>query len=172
MPGTATHISREVQYWSKALELRDCYDGNDWSVVEHCKRGIPPSYRGRVWRWLVMAEWKRLAGVGRSSTLALALPNSPQYPYLTYHQLLAMPEDAPHLLRDKVIVDIDKDIERTGIQGTQEAVDDENGELARLRRVLVAYAQRNPVMGYCQGRLLVCFALARTTNISFSVHTA
>ena len=79
------------------------------SVLDQCWRGIPESHRGRAWNWLVAAEVQRLTICPPTSS-ELTRNNRPKYASRSYHQLLDMPEDAPYLLANKIIIDIDKDL--------------------------------------------------------------
>lgn len=100
------------------------------------RNGVPPPIRGDVW-------W-RCSGGAQMQAEAIA---SQAYSVL----VSKIPELDPH-----VVNEVDKDLPRTMPELSLE----QSPVLASLRRILLAYAIRNPVLGYCQSlNFLGCLLL-------------
>jgi hypothetical protein len=99
--------------------------------------GVPPELRGKV--------WYLLSGAPKLKTTASQLE---QYPSLL--------SQLPSLEGSQISGDIDKDLMRTFPDLIRE---DDEVALLTLRRVLMAYAIRNPTVGYCQSMNYICALL-------------
>lgn len=100
------------------------------------KLGIPDIYRHEVWPLLCGATQKLNANAGQYAE------------YLT---------SDPKLLTSQAAQDIDKDLHRSMPSHPYYASQPKN--LEPLRNVLLAYAARNPAIGYCQGMNIVAAML-------------
>ena len=96
----------------------------DNSTIEYVKHGLPAAMRTAVWELFISRACRQL-------------PMPPAGNPGTYSQLGRLPEE---LVADTA-TEVERDIGRTR-SGIDTVV---------LRRVLLAYAQRNPLVGYCQG---------------------
>ena len=106
------HIGHDVNLPAPAIDVRaefwDASLGNSLeyscekiaeaaSILAQCRKGIPESYRGRVWRWLVATEVRRLERCPPESGVDRNTEES-------YAHLKTLPEDAAHV-RDTVLWD-------------------------------------------------------------------
>jgi hypothetical protein len=115
-------------------------------ALKHLIRGgVPPELRGKVW----------YAASGAADLKREVETKDPHesYAWIIEHKL--------HSLTDKVREDIEKDLRRTlPPDVSRDRYSEANEELiASLRRVLYAYAIRNPCLGYCQSMNFVCMLL-------------
>ena len=119
-------LSDESAFWENALrEGSMAWRGRLPSLLRHARRGVPPKLRARVWAHFVSRARRQYIPV--------------TWPPQTYGTYCSRPEGAV----GDVLREIDLDVDRTGV-----------GSAARtrqLRAVLLAFAQRNPAVGYCQG---------------------
>lgn len=123
---------------AKWLKMLDNWD--EWiehrrpKLKDRCRKGIPPSLRGRA--------WQRLCG---SKELLEQNPGE-------FEELVSKPDS------DIVINVIDKDLDRTFPSHVLFAKAGSQGQ-ADLRRVLKAYANYNTKTGYCQAMAPVAATL-------------
>ena len=107
--------------------------------------GVPPELRGKVW-------------YAASGAADLKKEEEEKDPHKSYSYII---EHKLYLLSVKVREDIEKDLRRTlppDISG--EKYSEANEKLiSSLRRVLYAYAIRNPQLGYCQSMNFLCMML-------------
>jgi hypothetical protein len=120
-----------LQIFNSKVKLRK-------QVKSLIRSGIPPEYRGRV--------WYACSGAKKKQTDASA---SEQYSFLL--------GQIDTLEGNQIALDIDKDLLRTFPDRIHEPED--NDFIAMLRRVLQAYALRNPLIGYCQSMNYICALL-------------
>lgn len=120
-----SRVTNQVQ--KKILSIFSTRVRNQKKVKSLIRNGIPPEYRGKVW-WICS---------GGSEKMASCLPHE------TYSSIL----DHLSEVDGDVLFDIEKDLKRT--LPSVSWVQSEDG-LCSLRRLLQAYAYRNPSIGYCQ----------------------
>lgn len=106
------------------------------ALLRLVRRGIPMSYRAEVWSEC-------------SGARDLIVPGE-------YAEILAVHKDD----RSPVMAEIEKDVGRT-FPGNVFFGGDGPG-VAKLRRVLTAYAWHNPAVGYCQGMNMLAATLLLT----------
>lgn len=113
-----------------------------------CRRGIPDSLRAKVWPWLTCSDLLRQEGL--------------------FAKISARPEDG-----GEIYDVIDRDIERSYPDNIYFKTPSSGGTappaLDDLRKVLYAYAQYRPELGYTQGmgRLVGCLLLQMPAESAF-----
>jgi hypothetical protein len=101
------------------------------------RSGVPPERRGQV--------WYKLSGADKRQSSA---SHTEQYNFLM---------SQIHTLEGtQISADIEKDLLRTFPERIR---DDDIEFISMLRRVLLAYAMRNPTIGYCQSMNYICALL-------------
>lgn len=108
------------------------------------KAGVPKAYREAVWKAFLVPEEGQNGGDDVDGNHSES-PSRSRGLYAAYAELVSQ-MDAPEFRDD--MDQIEKDLHRTF--PNHRLTSDAKGK-ARLRRVLGAYAVRNPLVGYCQG---------------------
>uniref|UniRef100_A0A7S4DIU8 Rab-GAP TBC domain-containing protein n=3 Tax=Lotharella globosa TaxID=91324 RepID=A0A7S4DIU8_9EUKA len=123
--------------WMALFRMRDWRGSTD--LIELMREGIPDKLRGKVWKVFLRSEEMKK-----------------EYPKHYYQSLVKLSKEVQAHDR-KDIFQIDKDLGRT--MPKNKAFQTKEG-LEKLKRVLYAYALRNPdVVGYCQGMNFICAGL-------------
>lgn len=106
-------------------------------IKDLIRKGVPDELRGKVW-------WACSGGKQKMEAAT------------TFEQFGALVQRFNELKDTQYEIDIEKDINRTYPNSTLLG---KPQTLASLRKVLMAYALRNPVIGYCQSMNFVCCML-------------
>lgn len=96
--------------------------------------GLPNALRGELWEMCSGSSYLRFANPG------------------AYEDLLKMYADQESLATEEIEKDLNRSLPEYSAYQTPEGI-------GRLRRVLTAYAWRNPELGYCQAMNIVVSAL-------------
>ncbi|XP_076323864.1 growth hormone-regulated TBC protein 1-A-like isoform X2 [Tachypleus tridentatus] len=119
-------LSRRAKKWEDLLGMEKSVKKGT-KVKRYIRKGIPREYRGLVWM-----------EVSKAQDLKDADPD-------LYSTLLSMP------IPPEIVESIKIDIPRTFPDNIYFKVDSLDGKRQPLYNVLVAFAQKNPSVGYCQG---------------------
>lgn len=135
--GYKVRMEAQRRKWDKFLALHVDIMSERKVLGKLVKRGIPPELRGNVWQALCGTHEKRKHHSG------------------TYYQELI---SAGELQRNHDLECIEKDLHRTFPTHVEFGSSKSLG-VPVLRRVLLAYSQRNKVIGYCQSMNFICALL-------------
>jgi len=157
----ALAMERRRDHWEMLQDMAGGHSSTESSeAAEHlrmfARKGVPHELRPIVWRRLVDIHNIRVEGQFLEHCLEAEIQTQ------QLRQLI-QDCDSPKLeARMQAIEDIDKDVERT-FPEHEDYKRLQSGEVGpgvtRLRRVLTAYAMRNPKVGYCQGMNFAAGAL-------------
>ncbi|GFY54847.1 growth hormone-regulated TBC protein 1-A [Trichonephila inaurata madagascariensis] len=121
-----TVLSRRAKKWDKLLNSKEGFRKSN-KVKRYVRKGIPTSQRGVVW-----------------SLISGAKELKDQQPDL-YTTVLKGP------LKQEIIETIDLDIPRTFPDNIYFKTESPDSKRESLKNVLLAFAHKNPLIGYCQG---------------------
>ncbi|KAJ9084161.1 GTPase activating protein (GAP) [Entomophthora muscae] len=132
-------ITREAK---KLAHWQSYFVGNGWNFslirqfdfVRLVRVGIPGRLRGEIWEMCCGAVYRRFNNTG------------------VYAQLIADHAGQISVATDEIEKDLNRSLPEYGAYRTPDGI-------TALRRVLVAYAWRNPEVGYCQAMNIVASAL-------------